>query len=400
MSDREPPLELNELNSSKRTQPTSSSRGMLVGALLGSVSAFALFFLLKDQFGNPPAPQQQADNTAATENSSTSDSADVPNSNAEVADTQENSVSNNLNPKNVDPEQVDSENILTRNNSSSTTEKAIDDATLDSEELIESTIPVTPLLAEKPEANLIAAATQTSPTQPKSQSSSSNASSSAKTKEENKREDVKLSDRRWTTLVLFQKPVKGEAPIPENFPVWNFPKGYQFEGSKHDQHRLGNFRVDGEFIIRDGYLRREFGNTALLHLPAAQNFDLEGIASFEGIGGWLMLVGWNIETKSGYVIYNTKLRSNTSPWFAIEIKDGKPVPNTERVLVDRRVEGEGALRVRIEDKTISMQVADGYLFKDEKLPNYKEGHVAIGTYSPRYGPQNIGIKSLRMKLRK
>jgi hypothetical protein len=45
-----------------------------------------------------------------------------------------------------------------------------------------------------------------------------------------------------------------------------------------------------------------------------------------------------------------------------------------------------------------MQAAGAYLFKDVELPNYQEGHVAIGTFSPQYGAQNIGIESLRMKL--
>lgn len=223
------------------------------------------------------------------------------------------------------------------------------------------------------------------------------AAADQKADEDKKRTDVKLT-KRWFNLVVLDNKANGEGPIPEKMPVWNYPKGYSFTGPKPDKHRLGDFSIDGEFIVRDGSLRREFGNTALLHLPPAENFDLEGIVSLEGAGGWLMLVGWDIESKSGYVIYDTKLKVSGSHWYVVEILGGQAVPNSERKLASRDAAGEGPLRVRVKDKKISMQAAGAYLFKDEPMPNYTEGHVAIGTFSPQYGAQNIGIKSLRMKL--
>lgn len=162
---------------------------------------------------------------------------------------------------------------------------------------------------------------------------------------------------------------------------------------------MGQFRIDGEFIIRNGYLQREFGNSALLHLPQAENFDLEGVIQLDGPGGWLMLLGWDIDSKSGYAVYNTQSKVSWSRWYVVEIKDGKAVTNSEKMLVDKRVDGEGALRMSVENKNFFLQVAGAYVLRDQELPNYKEGHVAIGTFSPNYGPRNFGVKSLRMKLR-
>lgn len=237
---------------------------------------------------------------------------------------------------------------------------------------------VPPLVAEKPPKNLVGVA------------------ETAKMSEA--REEVELRKRRWTALLLLPNG-QGEVPIPDDFNVWNYPKGYSFS-SRGGLHHLADYRVDGEFIIRNGYLRREFGNSALLHLPKADDFELEGLVDIPaGVGGWLILLGWDVEKKSGYVIYCTGLRTFPDQWFVTEIKDGKPVANTFRRLVKRNAEGQGALRVFVENGKVSMQAAGDYLFRDEEMPNYKEGHVAIGTFSPRYGPKNIGIKSLRMRLK-
>jgi hypothetical protein len=217
--------------------------------------------------------------------------------------------------------------------------------------------------------------------------------------EENDRKEPELSSRKWTNLVVLKGNQRGEAPLPKDFPVWNYEKGYTFAGSALDPHRLGKFRLDGEFTIQNGYLRRELGNSALLRLPAAENFDLEGIVHLDGFGGWMILLGWDFEQKSGYIVYNTKMRLSGSLWFLIEIEEGQAILRTEQLLVDRDAKGEGALRVRVEDQKFSLQAAGNVLVREEPLPNYKAGHVAIGTFSPQYGAQNIGIKSLRMKLR-
>jgi hypothetical protein len=216
--------------------------------------------------------------------------------------------------------------------------------------------------------------------------------------EKKPREDVKLSKKKWTTLVLLPANQPGESPIPEDFPVWNFPKNYSFSGDKFDQHRLGSFSVDGEFIIRNGYIVREFGKDALLRLPIAKDFDLEGIIAIQDKGGWMILVGWDIEAKSGYAIYNTQLVQG-GHWFLVEIKDGKAVEFSVKKLVAHETKGLGPLRLRVDNKKVSMQAAGAYLFRDVPLPNYQEGHVAIGTFNPNYGPRQIGIKSLRMMLR-
>lgn len=215
--------------------------------------------------------------------------------------------------------------------------------------------------------------------------------------EKAKKKDVKLT-KRWTPLFLVQGDQHPAQPIPAEFLVENVEKGYSFTGPvPGDQHRLGNYKVDGSFILKEGYLRRELGNSALLRLPEADQFDLEGLMHATGAGGWLILLGWNEEKKSGYCIYNTTLRVSGSKWFICEIKDGKAVPDSDKFLLDRQADGVGALRMRVLKNQLSLQVADDFILLDHALPNYNPGRVMMGTYSPGYGAKNINFKSLRMK---
>ncbi|MBD3675710.1 MAG: hypothetical protein HUJ26_19535 [Planctomycetaceae bacterium] len=351
MQKSQTPIEFDSLKKSQR--PTSSTiTGTIITAVLGTVSAFGIFSLT---VGSVSPQSAQAQQVAQSPTQTKTNATDEP-------------VFDDSSTPEIPPDEVleNGEPTVLLNNFAE------------------------PLVAEKPTVN------ETVEAKPQATAAKSVMTQNP----EDEHEDAELSTRRWTNLILFRGNPQGDSTIPDKFPVWNYPKGYEFSGSRHDQHRLGRFRLDGEFIIRNGTLVRVFGGNALLHLPPAENFDMEGIVGMSGTGGWLALLGWDIQSKSGYVLYNTRLRVSGSKWFLIEIKDGKAVPNSERFLVDRTANGQGALRLRVENKKVSLQAAGTYICKDEEMPNYQEGHVALGTYSPFYGPQNFVIKSLRMKLNK
>ncbi|HUG20350.1 MAG TPA: hypothetical protein VMM56_15295, partial [Planctomycetaceae bacterium] len=389
------PIVLDSGNPSTRRRKPSPAQGTLVSVVVGGLLAGGIYFLLKHTILSDASPPSNPPSVATTSDDRSSNNTSVVKA--------ENSAQENLSVKHSEP--LTAASATPRHAASS---EARPKPLLDSQELVADADEVKPSEREPdslPESPESTASVEGEP-QPAPVNSvvAANPGADALKKpnernEEKEREEPKLSKRKWTTLVLLNPNLKGASPIPDDFPIWNFEKGYSFRGSGVDVNQLGDYLVDGEFIIRDGYLRREFGNSALLRLPAAEDFELEGVIQLEGPGGWLMLLGWDLESSSGYVIYNTKLRVSGSTWFVIEIAGGNPVPDSERELVKRDAEGVGALRVLIDKKKVSMQAADEYLFRDEALPNYNPGHVAIGTFSTQYGPQNIGIRSLRMRLR-
>lgn len=380
MTETETPIELETLKNSRKPKKSSSSAGTLIAVLLGGISAVAVFFLLRESESGQNSQSRSAD-VSEVKTPLMPASEDAANSpSLETSAVKETTDFSTIEEKPLSAP-IESDRIAAESKKIAA---------------IEQDAP--PLVAPREEER-VALVVSSSETDESTEEKQEPEQKENPEEKQDKREEIKLSKRRWTTLVLLQDNLKGEFPLPDNFPIWNYEKGYDFVGARVDGHRLGNFRTDGEFIIRDGYLRREFGNTALLHLPAAENFELEGIMQTEGPGGWLILLGWDVEKKSGYVIYNTQSRVSWSIWFLVEIIDGKAVPDSEKKIVDRHANGEGALRVLMDKKKVSMQAVGAYLFRDEELPNYKEGHVAIGTFSPQYGPKDIGIKSLRMKLR-
>lgn len=208
---------------------------------------------------------------------------------------------------------------------------------------------------------------------------------------------VELHPRKWTTLVRIPNANHPTREIPDEAPVRNIETGYSFSGIGADKNHLGEFRVDGRYLLKEGYLRREFGNHALLQLPPADGFELEGIVHLANEGGWLMLLGWNLDTRSGYVLFNTQLKTSGSHWMILRIDEGIAIPDSQQNIIQREVNGEGALKVRVEERKLSLMVANAMICKDYDLPHYQPGIVAIGTFANQYGPQDISIKSLRMR---
>jgi len=208
--------------------------------------------------------------------------------------------------------------------------------------------------------------------------------------------DVELTPR-WKTLLLLRSPRHKSQPIPADMPM-RAMINMTFEGPHPDHpHLLGKYDANGRFILHQGYLQQESGKAALVQLPKADSFDLEGIVNLKGEGSWLILLGWNTETNSGYCLYQPQLRVSGGPFHICRIENGKTVPNSDRELANVDLNGEGALRIQVLEKDLSLQVLDKLIVRDYTLKDYQPGHILIGTYNSRYGPKKLGIRSLRIR---
>jgi hypothetical protein len=205
--------------------------------------------------------------------------------------------------------------------------------------------------------------------------------------------------RKWTTLFLLSPRDTAERDIPEGFPVSTVDELELVGPHPGHPHMLGEFKVDGRYRFRDGLLRREGGNSALLRLPAAASFDVEGQAQVGSLGGCLLLLGWDESHNSGYCIYHTQMKVSGSLWYLCEFKDGKVVEGSDREMVRKEVSGYGALKLTMDGKKLTFMLGGESILRNQELPNYEPGGVYIGTFGPRYGPKDISLRSLRMRLR-
>jgi len=209
--------------------------------------------------------------------------------------------------------------------------------------------------------------------------------------------DVELSEKRWTTLALLRSRRPNAQPIPAKMPLKSVSE-LEFVGSMSgNPHLLNEYRVDGAFVIQNGFLVPQREKSALLQLPTADSFELEGIIGLQGEGGWLMLFGWDVEQSTGYCLYHSQLRSPDGPWRLCRIEDGKAVEGSEVLLHKENVNGTGPLEMRVDDGVCQLKILETKIMQDCKLSDYSPGAILIGTFKPRYGPKKIGIRSLRMK---
>lgn len=203
--------------------------------------------------------------------------------------------------------------------------------------------------------------------------------------------------KKWTPLFLIRETSKQVRIIPEDFHV-DHPEPFALEGPFPDEpNLLGSFDCTGRFVVQNGALRRVGDDDALLRLPAADEFELEGNVELKQLGGWLILVGWDEDTRSGYAVYHVQLKTSGAPWHVCEFKNGRAVTDFDREILRQEVAGEGPIDVRVADKKLSLTLAGTPVLKDLPLSDYRGGRVMIGTYRSRYGPKDISFFSLRMR---
>ncbi len=164
-----------------------------------------------------------------------------------------------------------------------------------------------------------------------------------------------------------------------------------------DKSLFGTFQSDADWLVSRNGLTPAAGKNYALLLAQADQFDLEGTMSAEGLGGWFFLVGW--KDGHGYLIYNVTLKTSGSPWLICEFRGGKGLEPTHRELTRHVWKGSQPFRLSVVKNALNLTVGPDEVLKEVPLPNYTEGRVLMGTYNTQYGPKPIRIQALRIRSR-
>ncbi len=205
---------------------------------------------------------------------------------------------------------------------------------------------------------------------------------------------VSLTDK-WSVLVNPAKPRPGLVELTKKSPLQNVDE-FTFTGPMVGHpFGLGDFAADGRWALVDGVAQPVEGKNALMHLVAAEQFELEGIIHQEKFGGWLMLLGWN--QGHGYSLSNVTLKESGSPWFISEYRGNKAIESTNNEVKQFEWKGDQPFRVLVKEQKLTVVVGKTAIVEDYPLENYTAGDLFLGTYDTRYGPKPIGVRSLRVR---
>ncbi len=202
--------------------------------------------------------------------------------------------------------------------------------------------------------------------------------------------------RRWEVIYSGKKTKQTRIVPLEKFKVIG-SEDLQFIGPKPgDQYQLGKFKIDGEWAVQQGELKRTKGKNAAIIVAEAENFELEGVLNASSVGGWFILLGW--KDGNGYGLYNMTFKKSGSPWFLTEFNDGEAIDFGEE-LHQYNWKDEEPFWLSVKNKQLNLTIGDETkVIRDRLLPEYARGQLLIGTYDTRYGPKDVRIKSLRIRL--
>lgn len=200
---------------------------------------------------------------------------------------------------------------------------------------------------------------------------------------------------KWSVLVNPVRPRAGVVPISPKAPIHNI-ETFEFKGPQVGHpFCLGDFIEDGQFAFANGAATAVEGKNALLSLAVADEFELEGILELDGLGGWLMLLGWH--EGHGYSLSNVTLKDSGSPWFVCEYRGNEAIVPTNNEVRQLQWNGANPFRMVVKDSQLTVQVDKAFVVENYPLENYSAGELMIGTYDTRYGPRPLKIKSLRIR---
>ena len=165
-----------------------------------------------------------------------------------------------------------------------------------------------------------------------------------------------------------------------------------------DPFHIHEYRPDGSWSVANRVLVPN-GKNCLLGLGTAGEFELEGYLSAEGLGGWLLVLGWQPEEQEGFVVYNVTLRESGSPWHLDHVHKGRVTLEDHREVTRFEWKEAQKFRMAVIDEKLSLAVGEKLLYDAIELPEYQPGLVAIGTYDTHYGPKPLRIGSLRIRTR-
>lgn len=234
--------------------------------------------------------------------------------------------------------------------------------------------------------------------EPSEDSPSANATSPAEKNEGDAPEaqpfQVSLTDK-WKVLVNPAKPRAGLVELTKKSPIQNVGEFTLTGPMVGHPFGLGEFATDGRWAMVDGVATPVDGKNALIHLTAADEFEMEGVITQEKFGGWLMLIGWN--QGHGYSLSNVTLKESGSPWFLCEYRGSKAIESTNNEVKHFEWKGDQPLRMLVKDKKLTVIVGKTSIVEEYPLENYTAGDLFLGTYDTRYGPKPIGVRSLRVR---
>lgn len=185
--------------------------------------------------------------------------------------------------------------------------------------------------------------------------------------------------------------------VPKEKPVYSSLDTLQLTHGKSDINDIRKYSVDGQFLWTVGCVERTGGPSAALSFGKFDDFTFESSADYGREGGSFILIGWDVETGSGYLIRDLQLR--TMAWWSIdEMKDGSTVPNTHHLITDKiRVNGRNSFRLSVSNNELDFDIGNNSLLKGHKLPNYREGSLILASYPSQYGPRPIKIFTARIR---
>ena len=205
---------------------------------------------------------------------------------------------------------------------------------------------------------------------------------------------VNITDK-WSILVNPARPRPGIVEFTEKSPIQNVPEFKLLGPSVGHPFCLGDFIVDGKWATVQGAVQVTEGKNALLSLATADQFELEGVINQEGIGGWLMLLGWN--QGHGFSLSNVTLKDSGAPWFVCEYRAAEAIVVTNNEVKQFQWKGDQPFRMIVKDKLLSVMVGATAVVKEYPLDNYTAGQIYLGTYDTKYGPRPVKIRSLRIR---
>jgi hypothetical protein len=202
----------------------------------------------------------------------------------------------------------------------------------------------------------------------------------------------------WNVLLSPPDRSPQPRPLPEGAPLRTVEKLTLLGPHEGHPFFLGPFETNGRWELAEGELRVAGGPNALLELPEADQFDLEGVFASERLGGMLFLIGWTADN-SGYALYNPTMKTEASgsPWQLCRMRHGRFVPGTDQEVARQEWQGVRSIRLSVRDERLSLAIGPIRLIEDLPLPEYQPGKLLLGTYDTRYGPKNLRIRSLRIR---
>ena len=205
---------------------------------------------------------------------------------------------------------------------------------------------------------------------------------------------ISITDK-WTILVNRGRPRPGVVEFSAKSPVQNVSEFKLLGPMVGHPFGLGEFIVDGRWATSQGIVQPVEGKNTLLSLATAYQFELEGIINQEGLGGWLLLLGWN--QGHGYSFSNVTLKDSGAPWFLCEYRGAEAITETNNEVKQFEWRGDQAFRMIVKDKLLSVTVGKTPIVEEYPLENYTAGEISLGTYDTRYGPRPLKVRSLRIR---